>query len=52
MEELKACPFCGEELKLVTEQSGAWYVRCGNCQTFGPSATEEQEAIDAWNKRS
>ena len=51
MAELKPCPFCGEELKLVVEQAGMWYVRCGNCQTFGPSATEDYQAIDIWNER-
>jgi Lar family restriction alleviation protein len=52
-EELKPCPFCGEN-KLILQEiiANNCYVKCLLCITDGPVGENEQEAIDAWNKRA
>lgn len=59
--ELKPCPFCGGEGAGTKWHHGYWSVQCGYycdarrsdlCfQDWGEFDTE-QEAIDAWNRRS
>jgi hypothetical protein len=66
MNELKPCPFCGEEEKLEYDPDGGFIV-CRGCGTFGPDpsngiplfdadVTDEDEAKDnavkLWNKRA
>jgi len=58
-EELKTCPFCGKEGKIIDYLGAAkkrkWFVKCANlnckvkpetCHLYGKEAS-----IDAWNKR-
>ncbi len=53
--ELKPCPFCGGKAKLWTAKdsfdSNGWYseVTCQHCNAR--TTGNEDEAIDAWNKR-
>lgn len=52
MAEFKPCPFCGSELiECYEEKGGQFYCICA-CGVCGPDGETEQEAIDAWNKRS
>ena len=45
--KLQPCPFCGSA-DLIKK----WYfVTCKRCQTDGPIKGDEQEAVDAWNRR-
>ena len=65
MAELKPCPFCGGEAKIVTttEVYGLddikrkyGYVRCGkdylNCCVIQFNEFPLDEAIEAWNRRA
>ena len=57
MEELKPCPFCGGEAKLIYAKVQDWYMPV--CKTSGCPASNNgantvtlaKEAIEAWNKR-
>jgi Lar family restriction alleviation protein len=52
MMELKACPYCGENLTgKGTTSSGRMYISCINCESEGPVGDDEQEMIEAWNTR-
>lgn len=62
-EVLLSCPFCKFEFSLgnsiahkksaTGSASGYWWTcRCPICRTYGPRAHSEQEAKDAWNRRS
>lgn len=59
-EELKPCPFCGGEAKLMHDRSGTfWWAECtsnddkptGRCGMSGPDAATKSAAITAWNTR-
>ena len=57
LKPLEKCPFCKEEESLSVEKKpylfGIWHwVFCGCCAARGPVKNSEEEAIDAWNKRS
>ena len=64
MAELKPCPFCGQVKKedgllgnlyvdeYDVEDGTIFYIFCDRCGTCGPQRKSEQQAIDAWNKRS
>ena len=51
--ELKVCPFCGGQAKLVFESPLSFYtyVRCSNCGARTRSEYLEQESIRVWNRR-
>ena len=53
MAELKPCPFCGKDRLYVHQDSAEEFIiLCLKCGTTGPISPTEQQAIDAWNKRS
>ena len=59
MAGLKACPFCGGKAYYYTEEKQfyntpdyKYIVECENCEACVYSVDSEQQAIDAWNKRS
>lgn len=49
MEELKKCPFCGGEAKIVG-YSLFWIV-CEECLAETAGFATKEEAIKAWNRR-
>ena len=65
MSELKACPFCGGEAALDSEEmlpyeilhikssiTKRWYyIYCTKCLAESSSCLTEEEAIDSWNRR-
>ena len=48
--ELKPCPFCGSDAKVV-EWYTAWFVQCHLCQSTSNFVDKREEAIEAWNRR-
>jgi Lar family restriction alleviation protein len=53
MTELKPCPFCGGEAKLISEYANAHYVECKNCwASVWRSCPTHEEAIEVWNRRA
>ena len=55
-EELKPCPFCGEDyVSQVFNGSdqyvSSFWVMCGNCDAEGPVADTEDGAVEKWNNR-
>ena len=51
MEDLKPCPFCGSEAKLVNKNE-FWIVDCAECFASSRWCDSKKEAIDAWNRRT
>lgn len=58
MAELKPCPFCGGEAKLVYSMPYN-FVMCAKCKVFGKTIVDryeqadgKAEAIEAWNRRA
>ena len=53
MAEIKPCKKCNEksDLCVIREDYRYAYVKCLTCGYIGPDATNEKEAIDAWNRR-
>lgn len=53
--ELKSCPFCGEEASLWIdmpyEGDEEYRIQCDLCKAQSISTTEKSEAIETWNKR-
>lgn len=52
--ELKGCPFCGGDAKVVRTKdlSGYWYAECTKCYSRQLAySKDKQEAADMWNKR-
>jgi len=45
------CPFCGSDSELVVDLF-AFRVECLTCGSFGPLASNDEEAARAWNKRA
>ena len=55
MAELKPCKWCKSPAQILHEKwSGQWWIECSNpeCNAMGLIKQTEQQAIDAWNKRS
>jgi len=51
--DLKPCPFCGSKAELLNMgEDFPHIVVCTNCGSAGATYETEQEAIEAWNKRS
>ena len=52
-EELKPCPFCGGESRLMaqhfTDDSHIFWIGCRRCGMEGPHMHDDESAIVAWN---
>lgn len=54
-DELKPCPFCGEETVHVHDSycaGNGFMVLCANCTAEGPLCNTEVEAATEWNRRA
>lgn len=52
--ELKPCPFCGGEIRIVRLHGSygePWYARCDRCEVSGYYYKTEAQAIEAWSDR-
>ena len=49
MNELKPCPFCGNESVGVDEWETYAQVTCGKCDACGPCGNDVEEAVERWN---
>lgn len=53
MTELKNCPFCGGEAEIwVSDVSDRAVIYCRGCDAQIPIKPNEEEAIEAWNRRT
>lgn len=55
MSELKPCPFCGGEAKIVKSPENEYIAICRNKQcnaSVGFFPNTRKEAIEAWNRRA
>ena len=52
MTELKPCPFCGGEASMYIAYDDGYYVCCDECGCGLPVYNTEEEAIEAWNRRT
>lgn len=57
LEKLKPCPFCGDEHPFVNKIKTNFFedryaVMCENCQSMGKYCKTEDQAIEAWNRRT
>lgn len=54
MDKLKPCPFCGsfdiEATKI--DDTGEWYLECGDCGIEQPLYKNFADAVNAWNRRA
>lgn len=49
---LQPCPFCSGELtEAVIDENENRVVLCNDCQAQGPAASDEHNAVKAWNQR-
>lgn len=55
-ERLIPCPFCSRtKINLNTKKVGpginVFYAVCKSCGAIGPKKTDEQKAVELWNRR-
>lgn len=50
MSELKPCPFCGGEAKLICPRGRVTWIRC--CIFETKVFQTKKQAIEAWNRRA
>lgn len=51
---LKPCPFCGGEIRIVRLHGSygePWYARCDRCEVSGYYYKTEDQAIEEWSVR-
>ena len=51
VDELKACPICTNDAKILNPQYGTYFAECRVCGTSGPIAQTREEAKRKWNLR-
>lgn len=52
IEELKACPFCGEKAEILNYSAAEWLVHCPVCGGMVERWREtKKDAIEQWNRR-
>lgn len=51
MDDMKQCPFCGNDNIGYREEGLLIMMWCIQCDCFGPSANSFDEALEKWNKR-
>ena len=52
MNELKPCPFCGGDAKIVdVEDLKGFFALCKHCNASTRIFYSEEVAIEAWNRR-
>lgn len=51
MNELKPCPFCGNERVNVAEIAGSFFAVCGSCGAQGKMMETISGVVGAWNRR-
>ena len=50
-EELKPCPFCGNEAEMLNYSENEWLVHCPACSGMVERWREtEEEAVEQWNR--
>ena len=51
--ELKPCPICGSEVKMIEENVGEYTVVCHGCQVLmiADDVSSKNDAIERWNNR-
>lgn len=53
-EELKPCPFCGGEARIIICGCGCsnyYHVKCKSCFCASPSHPQKDNAVSVWNRR-
>lgn len=50
--ELKPCPFCGNESRILSVTGRNHYVICNYCESRTSEYRTPEDAIDAWNSRA
>lgn len=51
--KFKPCPFCKtNDINLTWKDGFTIVAQCYDCGASGPYAENEEEAIDAWNRRA
>lgn len=50
MTELKPCPFCGSQAKIMHGPGDSW-VECMGCHCMSEMHTMESRAVEDWNRR-
>jgi len=56
-EELKPCPFCGEDAEIPDYRTSGlrtveWFIQCQRCPAVIECCDTEKEAVKAWNARA
>ena len=50
--KIKLCPFCGNRIMSINDDSYGMYVYCDICGAQGAKKTTKLDAIEAWNRRA
>lgn len=51
--EMKPCPYCGGDGRVVADGEGNYTIQCNNCAVFmGGWFTSREKVIEAWNRRA
>jgi Lar family restriction alleviation protein len=51
-EDLKPCPFCGQNEPVLWDVAGSAWVQCGGCSASTGIHNNRDEAVDHWNGRA